>query len=244
MSDPRDSAPAERPQPLPPAPGGAGWPDLPGWARGPDTGERRVVTPTGSPPPVPPGQDGAVDGEARPLTAAEPAPRAAPASTSTEEGQRPVLSTEARADTTRAGSLAGPAAQMQPTGPVTPVSRGPRRARLAVRRVDPWSVLRFSFIASLALLVVFLVAVIVLYAVLAGMHVFSTINDQLHSLTGTDANGGLHVNFSFGRVLGISLIIGAVNVVLFTAIATLGAFVYNLVADLVGGIEVTLSERD
>lgn len=113
-----------------------------------------------------------------------------------------------------------------------------------MRRIDPWSVLRFAFIASLALLVVFLVAVMVLYGVLAGMHVFSTINDQLHSLTGTDTSGGLHINFSFGRVLGISLIIGVVNVVLFTALATLGAFVYNLVADLVGGIEVVLAERE
>jgi hypothetical protein len=140
----------------------------------------------------------------------------------------------------RAGSLAGAGAPVSATA----VARGPRRARLTVRRIDPWSVLRFSFIASLALLVVFLVAVMVLYGVLSGMHVFSTINDQLHSLTGTDTNGGLHVNFSFGRVLGISLVIGAVNVVLFTALATLGAFVYNLVADLVGGIEIVLSERE
>lgn len=94
------------------------------------------------------------------------------------------------------------------------------------------------------MLVVFIVAVMVLYGVLAGMHVFSTINDQLHSLTGTESSGGLRINFSFGRVLGISLVIGAVNVVLFTALATVGAFVYNLVADLVGGIEVVLAERE
>jgi ABC-type glycerol-3-phosphate transport system permease component len=125
--------------------------------------------------------------------------------------------------------------------------RTARRARLQLRRIDPWSTLRFSFVASLALLVVFLVAVIVLYAVLSGMHVFSTINDQLQSLTDngtTDTTTGLQFDFSFARVLGLSLLIGAVNVVLFTALATLGAFVYNLVADLVGGIEVTLSERD
>jgi hypothetical protein len=122
--------------------------------------------------------------------------------------------------------------------------RGPRRARLTLRRLDPWSVLRFSFIASLALLVVFLVAVIVLYAVLAGMHVFSTINNQLHSFTSTDTSGGFHFDFSFGRVMGLTLTVGAVNVVLFTALATLGAFVYNIVADLVGGIEVVLAERD
>jgi hypothetical protein len=131
------------------------------------------------------------------------------------------------------------------TAPTLP--RSARRARLQLRRIDPWSMLRFSFVASLALLVVFLVAVIVLYAVLSGMNVFSTINDQLRSLTdngSTDTTTGLHFDFSFARVMGISLLIGAVNVVLFTALATLGAFVYNLVADLVGGIEVTLSERE
>jgi hypothetical protein len=141
----------------------------------------------------------------------------------------------------RAGSLAGAARPSVSTGAVRP---GPRRARLTVRRIDPWSVLRFSFLASIALLVVFIVAVMVLYGVLAGMGVFSTINDQLHSLTGTDTTGGLHVNFSFVRVLGITLIIGVVNVVLLTALATLGAFVYNLVADMVGGIEVVLAERE
>jgi hypothetical protein len=132
-------------------------------------------------------------------------------------------------------------------GTTTGVSRAPRRARLQLRRIDPWSTLRFSFVASLALLVVFLIAVIVLYAVLSGMHVFSTINDQLGSLTdngSADTSTGVTFNFSFARVMGISLLIGAVNVVLFTALATLGAFVYNLVADLVGGIEVTLAERD
>jgi ABC-type glycerol-3-phosphate transport system permease component len=135
-----------------------------------------------------------------------------------------------------------------PAGGSAPtLGRGPRRARLQLRRIDPWSTLRFSFVASLALLLVFLVAVIVLYSVLSGMQVFSTINDQLSSLTdngSTDTTTGLQFDFSFARVMGISLLIGAVNVVLFTALATLAAFVYNLVADLVGGIEVTLSERE
>ena len=45
-------------------------------------------------------------------------------------------------------------------------------------------------------------------------------------------------------VIGTSMLIGAVNVVLFTALATLGAFIYNVCADLVGGIELTLAEKD
>jgi hypothetical protein len=39
-------------------------------------------------------------------------------------------------------------------------------------------------------------------------------------------------------------LVGAVNIVLMTALATIGAFVYNICSDLVGGIEVTLAERD
>jgi Transmembrane domain of unknown function (DUF3566) len=45
-------------------------------------------------------------------------------------------------------------------------------------------------------------------------------------------------------VFGGAIIIGAVNIVLFIAMSTIGAMVYNLCADLVGGAEVTLSERE
>ena len=45
-------------------------------------------------------------------------------------------------------------------------------------------------------------------------------------------------------VIGTSVLLGAVNMVLFTALATLGAFVYNVCADLVGGVELTLSEKE
>ncbi len=44
-------------------------------------------------------------------------------------------------------------------------------------------------------------------------------------------------------MFGSAAIIGVVNIVLFIALSTIGSVVYNLCADLVGGIEVTLSER-
>jgi hypothetical protein len=44
-------------------------------------------------------------------------------------------------------------------------------------------------------------------------------------------------------VLLLAFLVGLVNVVLFTAFATLTAFIYNVCTDLVGGVEVTLSER-
>jgi hypothetical protein len=124
-------------------------------------------------------------------------------------------------------------------------SRGPRRARLAIKRIDPWSVMKFSFAVSLVLFLVMIVATSVLYLALNAMGVFDSINSSLGDLVNS---GGAAESSAFkitgGGVIGTSALIGAVNVVLFTALATLGAFIYNVCADLVGGIEVTLAERD
>lgn len=123
--------------------------------------------------------------------------------------------------------------------------RGPRRARLAVRRVDPWSVLKFSFVFSIALLIVWVVAVSVLYGVLNSMGVFDSLQKTLGTFTGSGTGHGSLANlFDFRRILGWTALIGAVNVLLFTALSTLAAFLYNLCAEVAGGIEVTLTERD
>jgi len=121
--------------------------------------------------------------------------------------------------------------------------RGPRRVRLGVRRIDPWSVLKFTFIFSLALLVVLVVAVAVLYLVLDSMGVFTSIDSTLRDLTSSNSTSITSI-FSFRRIVGGAAVLGAVNVVLITALATLGAFLYNVCSDIVGGIEVTLTERE
>jgi hypothetical protein len=122
--------------------------------------------------------------------------------------------------------------------------RGPRRASLQVRRVDPWSVLKLAFVLSVALFFVWMVAVGVLYGVLDGMGVWDKLNGTYNEFavnTTAASNGPL---ITVGRVLGIAAIVGAINIVLFTALATVGAFVYNVCADLAGGLEVTLAERE
>ncbi|MGW6930154.1 DUF3566 domain-containing protein [Lentzea sp. NPDC054927] len=120
--------------------------------------------------------------------------------------------------------------------------RGPRRASLQVKRVDPWSVLKLALVLGVALFFVWLVAVGVLYGVLHGMGVWDKINSTANDLL--QANEPGEPLISAGRVFGVSAIIGAVNIVLFTALATVGAFVYNVSADLAGGLELTLSERE
>jgi hypothetical protein len=126
--------------------------------------------------------------------------------------------------------------------------RGPRRARLNLKRIDPWSVMKFSFAVSVVLFIVVVVATSVLYLALDTMGVWNSVNESLKTLVsasgGTDASTQTGFRITAWGVIGTSMLIGAVNVVLFTALATLGAFIYNVCADLVGGVELTLAERD
>ncbi|KDE99901.1 hypothetical protein Y900_013375 [Mycolicibacterium aromaticivorans JS19b1 = JCM 16368] len=122
-------------------------------------------------------------------------------------------------------------------------ARGPVRASMQIRRIDPWSALKVSLLLSVALFFVWMVAVAFLYLVLGGMGVWSKLNSNVGDLlTATSGGGGELV--SSGAIFGGAALIGLVNIVLLTAMATVGAFIYNLSTDIVGGIEVTLADRD
>ncbi|GAA0400455.1 MULTISPECIES: DUF3566 domain-containing protein [Micromonospora] len=139
----------------------------------------------------------------------------------------------------------GEAVRAARTSVSSAASRGPRRARLNLKRIDPWSVMKFAFAVSVVLFIVIVVATSVLYLALDAMGVFTSVNDSLSDLVnagGGQGTSGFQITAT--GVIFTSMLIGAVNVVLFTALATLGAFVYNVCADLVGGIELTLAERD
>jgi hypothetical protein len=122
--------------------------------------------------------------------------------------------------------------------------RIPRQTSLQLKRLDPWSVLKISLVLSVCGFLVWLVAVGVLYGVLAGMGVWDQINGTYSDLTSAN-NPQLNTQLvSGGRVFGVAFVIGLVNIVLMTALATVGSLVYNIAADFVGGVEVTLSEPD
>jgi hypothetical protein len=122
--------------------------------------------------------------------------------------------------------------------------KGPVRASMQIRRIDPWSALKVSLVLSVALFFVWMIAVAFLYLVLGGMGVWSKLNSNVGDLltSASGQTGGELV--SSGTIFGGAALIGLVNIVLLTAMATVGAFIYNLTTDLVGGVEVTLADRD
>jgi hypothetical protein len=204
------------------------------------------VTPPGSP-----GGKAAVPSPQRPA-GAPGAPGGAPGAAGAQPGaagkQRPGGSAPA------AGSAAVGAARVSETvrsarsAVTSAAGRGPRRARLNLKRIDPWSVMKFSFAVSVVLFIVVVVATSVLYLALDAMGVWTEVNTSLKELVnasgGTDSSSSGGFQITAWGVIGTSMLIGAVNVVLFTALATLSAFIYNVCADLVGGVELTLAERD
>ncbi|MCA6093928.1 DUF3566 domain-containing protein [Streptomyces sp. SCA3-4] len=123
-----------------------------------------------------------------------------------------------------------------------------RKARLRVSRADPWSVMKVSFLLSVALGVCTIVAAAVLWGVMDAMGVFSAVGGTISDATTASGESGggfdLESFLSLPHVLLFTTVIAVIDVVLATALATLGAFVYNLAAGFVGGVELTLAEDE
>jgi hypothetical protein len=126
-----------------------------------------------------------------------------------------------------------------------PVTKRVRKAHLRITHVDPWSVMKTSFLFSIALGIVFVVAVGVVWSVLGAAGIWDSIDATVADVVGqTGESFRIEDYLGMSRVMGFTMIIAAVDVVLVTVIGTLGAFLYNLAAALLGGIEVVLAEDE
>ncbi|WP_308281667.1 DUF3566 domain-containing protein [Cellulomonas sp. PS-H5] len=179
---------------------------------------------------------------------------AAAATTTTQEPVRPAA---AAGGSSTAGTAAGAAAgtttpkpgagkagatAARPSGTSALGGSGPRRVRLAVSRVDPWSVMKLSFLMSVAIGIMIVVATAVVWITLDSLHVFATINDLVTEIL-ADSNIDLMQYVEFDRVLSIATLVAVVDIFLITALATIGAFLYNITAALVGGVHVTMTDE-
>jgi hypothetical protein len=123
------------------------------------------------------------------------------------------------------------------------VNRG-RRVKLTVSRIDPWSAMKMSFLLSVALGIAMVVMVAVLWTILAGMGVFDQIDSMITQVLAGATTKPVSIQdyVGFGRVVSLSVVIAVLDVVIMTAIATLGAFLYNVCSALVGGLQLTLTD--
>lgn len=215
MTTPRESTPGE-----------AGTGAQPG-AAVPRAGAASATDPSEPPRPQPTGDVGS--GRASGAT-----PARAEQPTTVLPGSRPVRPAPGRP---------APGGSARPTGAAAtrPATRA-RRARLSLRRVDPWSVFVFSLVASVFLGVALIVAVAVLYAVLGSLGVTGSLNQLFAEVTGGSA--ATEPLLTGGRIIGGAAVLAAVNVVLLTLLATLSSLLYNVCSSFTGGLELSFGERD
>jgi hypothetical protein len=189
-------------------------PSVPGPSVTRDAPPRGTGTGTGSVPPT--------HAYPRPAGAAKPAP----------------------AQATKTGAAAKPAPAPKPKASVR--RSGGRQAHLTIARVEPWSVMKFSFATSLVAFVILFVAVAILYGILSALGVFTSLQHVVTNVTSSQNQAGYnaHTWFSASRVLTYTGLLGVLNVILITALCTIGAVIYNLTSKLMGGVEVTLKETD
>lgn len=119
---------------------------------------------------------------------------------------------------------------------------GPRKVRVLVSRIDPWSALKIGFLLSIALGIMLVVAVYVLWGALNGMGVFVLANEWVLQLFTENQELDLLQFFALNKWMSAAVLVAVVNVVLLTALSTLGAFLYNTISKVVGGFYVTLTD--
>lgn len=146
-----------------------------------------------------------------------------------------------------ADGLPGQQAPAQPASAPTPevprpAPAGPRRVRLALSRVDPWSVMKLAFLLAVAVAIMTVVATAVFWSVLNSLGVFTTVQSFVEDAVGPQSNVNLTQFVEFPRVISLATLISICNIVLLTAIATIMAFLYNITAALVGGVHMTLTD--
>ncbi|MDR2986421.1 MAG: DUF3566 domain-containing protein [Nocardiopsaceae bacterium] len=144
------------------------------------------------------------------------------------------------------GPAGSPATRLAPKSAVRQDAAAARDAQLVLSRIEPWSVMKFSFLASLVGFVILVIAVAVLYFFFSALGVFQSIEHTVHLVTSSNGNAGSNASswFSFGTVIGYTMLAGAIDVILITALSTVGSVIYNAVSHISGGIEITLKEAD
>lgn len=144
-----------------------------------------------------------------------------------------------------APAAAATAAALVTAKPKVGAARRTRKARLRLSRVDPWSVMKTALLFSIAAGIILVVATYGVWSVLNASGLFDAVNDMVKSVVSTPGDTTpfrIEEYVNTQKIIGVAALIAVVDVLIFTALATLGSFLYNLAATVLGGLEVTLAE--
>lgn len=111
------------------------------------------------------------------------------------------------------------------------------RRDLMVRRVDPWTVLKLSLVFYSCMLIIVMLANAVLWAFIARAGVIDTITGAAEALK-------ISLVINTGNILQATFLLGVLGVIFASAVNVFLAFLYNLIADLIGGIRIDLAEDE
>jgi Transmembrane domain of unknown function (DUF3566) len=121
----------------------------------------------------------------------------------------------------------------------------PRRTKVTVRRFGLLSVFRFSLLMSFCMMLVIWLALLIIFLVLQAVGVTDTIGEWIGCLVNSDTGtyGCTPAAIDGAKIFTVLFFVGCLFALVWTALAVFFALLYNLISDIVGGIEVTLSER-
>ena len=152
---------------------------------------------------------------------------------------------DAGADSPAAPAAAATTQALVTAKPKVGAARRTRKARLRLSRVDPWSVMKTALLFSIAAGIILVVATYGVWSVLNASGLFDAVNDMVKSVVSTPGDTTpfrIEEYVNTQKIIGVAALIAVVDVLIFTALATLGSFLYNLAATVLGGLEVTLAE--
>jgi len=181
----------------------------------------------------------------RPAEAASDAAPAAPVQATPTATESPVRADSAAYPDGPADTASTPRGAAR-RRPLRPVRQGARRTRVVVRRVGPLSVLKFSLIFYFCVMLIVFFALAIIYAVLSAAGAMEEIGKLLGYFFGTGETGTRDpepIAINGGAVFTWLFIGGLVFTVVWSVINVFVAFLYNLISDIVGGIDVTLAEK-
>ena len=113
-----------------------------------------------------------------------------------------------------------------------------QRVRRVIRKIDPWTVLKVSLVFNAVMALVTVLGLVVFWSVFVNAGIPDRINEL--ALTIGIENG---ITFDGAVYFRIAVLLAIVGTILMTGLFTLGAVIYNLISDLVGGVEFVVLEE-